>query len=362
MSNPVKKHYQNYPYPHYPLLASVRRCDTYALNLEALWARFNGTLPPPEAKRILIAGCGTFAPYPWAVANPDVPITALDLSERSLRRVRRHCILHGRRNVIYRCGDLLDLDANDGEFGLIDSFGVLHHLEDPLAGLKSLESRLVPGGILRVMVYSRYARREEEAIRRAFRLLGIDSLRSARRLLGKAGKGSRLTNYLAASDEAASGSGLADALLHPRVHTYRIDGLLDMIAQTGLELLMFAHRDAREEPIEEIERLRTLEKDRLSSGNFVLYLGKKNGEQTGCRRSERMIMLNPCLVPAVSRYRLGSLQIHPRIGIANPQLTYRDRGFLRQFVTPVRCGELSGDVAKRVAVYKRLLFLVDYLP
>ena len=88
MSDPVQTHYQSYPYPHYPLIASVRRCDTYALNLEALWARFNRSLPPPEAKRILIAGCGTFAPYPWAVANPDVPIIALDLSERSLRRAR----------------------------------------------------------------------------------------------------------------------------------------------------------------------------------------------------------------------------------------------------------------------------------
>jgi SAM-dependent methyltransferase len=356
MSNPVQEHYQSYPYPHYPLIASVRRCDTYALNLEAIWARFNRALPPPEAKKILIAGCGTFAPYPWAVANPDVPITALDLSERSLRRAHWHCILHGRRNVVYRCGDLSDQAIIDGKFGLIDSFGVLHHLDDPLAGLKALEGRLVPGGILRVMLYSRYARREEESIRRAFRLLGIDSPGSARRLLRKAAAGSRLANFLAASDEPATVSGLADALLHPRVHTYRIDELLEMIAQSGLELLMFAHRDALEEPLEEIERLRTLEKDRLSPGNFVLYLGK-NIRQGG---SENMIMLNPCLVPVVSRFTLGALQIHPRIGNENPLLTGRDRGFLRQFVTPVQRRELSGDTAERVAVYKRLLFLIEY--
>ena len=62
MTNPVKEHYQKHPYPTYPLIASVRRCDTYALNIEALWARFNHELPPPEANRILIAGSGTFAP------------------------------------------------------------------------------------------------------------------------------------------------------------------------------------------------------------------------------------------------------------------------------------------------------------
>lgn len=359
MSDPVQIHYQQYPYPQYPLLASVRRCDTYALNLHTLWARFNRTQPPPEAEKILIAGCGAFAPYAWAVANPDTQITALDLSERSLRRARWHCLLHGRRNVDYRCGELLDPAAIDGTFGLIDSFGVLHHLEDPLAGLKALENRMVQGGILRIMLYSRYTRREEESIRRAFRLLGIDSPRAARRLLEKAAAGSRLANYLAASDEAATASGLADALLHPRVHTYRIDELLEMIAQTGFEPLLFAHRDAREEPRKEIERLRTLEKERRSPGNFVLYLGK-DCKRTGGSSPGGSIVLNPCLASAVSRFTLGTVRIPPRIGCENSLLTWRDRAFLRRFVTPVRRSELSGDDAKLVAQYTRLLFLAEY--
>lgn len=359
MVNPVKVHYKNYPYPLYPLLASVRRCDTYALNLHALWARFNHTMPPPEAERILIAGCGAFAPYPWAVANPDIPITALDLSERSLRRAHLHCILHGRRNVTYRCGDLSDKAGIDGKYGLIDSFGVLHHLEDPLSGLQILERNLVPGGILRIMLYSRYARQEEESIRRAFKLLGIDSPGKARRLLNKAVAGSRLANYLSASDEPATTSGLADALLHPRVHTYRIDELLEMIAQTGLELMMFAHNDARENPAEEINRLRVFEKDHLSPGNFVLYLRKNNRTQ-GDKAASSKVMLNPCLVPSVSRFTFGALQIPPRIGIRNPLLTSHERCFLRQFIAPRPGVMISGDAAKSVAVYKRLLFLIEY--
>jgi SAM-dependent methyltransferase len=359
MFNPVRAHYQNYPYPLYPLIASVRRCDTYALNLNSLWARFNRTLPVQEAQNILIAGCGTFAPYPYTVANPDVTITALDLSERSLRRARWHCLLHGRLNVVYRCGDLLDRDAIAGGFGLIDSFGVLHHLEDPLAGLKTLERHLVPGGILRIMLYSRYARREEESIRRAFRIIGIDNSDSAKRLLSRAPAGSRLAGYLAASDEAASVSGLADALLHPCVQTYRVDELLEMIKQTDLELLMFAHPGACENPMEEIARLRMLEKDRCSPGNFMLYLRKKNDKQVG-GGGESMIMLNPCLVSAVNRFKPGTLHIHARIGIENPLLTYRDRSFLRQFITPVRYNTLSVDGAKLASVYKRLLFLVEF--
>jgi SAM-dependent methyltransferase len=362
MSDPVQTHYQHYPYPNYPLIASVRRCDTYALNLQALWARFNLTLPPPEAGKILIAGCGTFAPYPWAVANPDVPITAVDLSARSLRRARWHCLLHGKLNVDYRCGDLADQAAIAGEFGLIDSFGVLHHLEDPLAGLKALECRLVPGGILRIMLYSRYARREEESIRRAFRLLGIETPRAARRLFKKARAGSRLAGYLAAADETATDAGLADALLHPRVRTYRIDELLEMISQAGLRPLLFAHPGALEDVAEEIGRLRALDKMQRSPGNFVLYLGRNNETTLGEKPADSMIMLNPCLTASVSLFKLGTLRIPARTGCANPPLGLRARSFLRAFTSPVPSSRITGEEAEMVAMYKRALFLSEYSP
>jgi len=361
MLDPVQIHYQRYPYPHYPLLASVRRCDTYALNLQAIWARFNGIMPPPEAKKILIAGCGTFAPYTCAVANPDVPITALDLSERSLRRARWHSLLHGQRNIDFRCGDLSDQDAIEGEFGLIDSFGVLHHLENPLAGLKALERRLVTGGILRVMLYSRYARREEESIRRAFRLLGVGTPREARRLLNKARTGSRLTRYLATAYETATDVGVADALLHPRACTYRIDALLEMVREAGLKPLLFAHYGACEDVSEEIRRLRILEDDRQSPGNFVVYLGRIDETLLG-KTSGSRIVLNPCLASSVRYLSLWKLLIPARVGCDNPPLGFRERSFLRKFISPVLNSKISGDEAEMVAMYKRALFLLEYSP
>ena len=327
--------------------------------MKTIWARFNSTLPPVEAEKILIAGCGTFAPYPMALANPDVPITALDLSERSLQRARWHCLLHGRRNVTFRSGDISLPDVISDRFGLIDSYGVLHHLTDPLAGLKVLARHLVPGGILRIMLYSRYARREEESIRRAFRALGIHSSDTARHLFRKAKPGSRLANFLAASDEASTASGLADALLHPCVHTYRVDELLEMITQAGLEPLLFAHRGALEKPAEEIIRLRVLEKERQYPGNFVLYLGNK-GKPASADYGDSFIVLNPCLVSSVSCFTFGTVRIPPRTGSDNPALNGRIRSFLRRFVTPVRRSDLTGDEVEMAALYRRLLFLVEY--
>jgi len=52
-------------------------------------------------------------------------------------------------------GDLLKLPILDGSVDLVVCLGVLHHLEDPLAGLKELWSKLKPGGAFCLWVYGR---------------------------------------------------------------------------------------------------------------------------------------------------------------------------------------------------------------
>jgi len=359
MSEALRSHYEQYPYPCYPLLARLQRHDTYALNLEALWARFNGVRPQPSQKRILIAGCGSFAPYPFALANPDSPITALDLSRTSLARAKRHCLLHGLTGVDFREGDLLHHATGAQPYGMVDAYGVLHHLDDPLAGLQALERVLVPGGILRIMVYSRYARREEESIRRALRLLRVTGIAEVRQLLGRARLGSRLHRFLTESDEIAFESGLADALLHPRVTTYRIDELFELIGHTELQPLLFIHPGAREEVTAEQQRLRSLERQRHSPGNFVLFLGKQVNPPAEEKRS--MLMLNPCLTGSLGRFRFGTVTVAPRLGCDNPPLDGAARRLLRMFRAPRTEAGLPDEVRRLLPDYLRSLFLVRYL-
>jgi len=356
----VRSHYEEYPYPQYPLLATVQAADTYALSLPALWAYFNGTLPPPEARKILIAGCGTFAPYPFALANRDTDIVALDLSAKSIRRARLHCRLHGCGKVRFVVGDLTDPAVAGGEFGLIDAYGVLHHLDDPAAGLKALARRLVPGGIMRIMLYSRYARSAEESIRRSLRLLKIHDLAKVRQLLRRAPAGSRMRQFVRTSPEARFDAGVADALLHPCVHTYRIDELLALIDSSGLVPLRFAGIGALADLSSELARLRSMESERRSPGNFVLYLGR-NGVAAPPACEGSVVQLNPCLQQCCSLLRWRNLQIAPRFGGESCQLGWDQRRFLRQFRKPVELTSLPEDVRQNVEVYRQALFLLQYV-
>ncbi|MBJ6801328.1 class I SAM-dependent methyltransferase [Geomonas propionica] len=352
----VRQHYELYPYPDYPLFASVRRRDTYANNLDALWSLFNGELAPAPSRRILIAGCGSFAPYPFALANPDIAITALDLSDKSLRRARLHCLLHGISGVDFVPGDLCDPGMTPGPYGFIDAYGVLHHLADPQAGLRALAARLGEGGILRVMVYSHYTRREEDSIRRALRLLQVRDPEQVRGMVRRSGKDSRLRGFFESSDEVASRSGLADALLHPQVTSYRIDPFLELVAESGLTPLRFAHHGALPEPEREIARIRALEAEKQAPGNFVLYLGRHS--KGPCTGPHGVFRLNPCLATALATWRLGTLHLPGRLGHKNAALNGAERGFLRRFRNPVPAADLSPTELARAGDYADRLLLM----
>lgn len=359
MNDDIRRHYERYPYPRYPLLASVNPCATYALNLDTLYARFNGVLPPQPARRILLAGCGSFSPYPTSLANPGVPLTALDLSRANLRRARLHALLHGRFGIHWEQGDILDPAAAQGEYGFIDSFGVIHHLEEPLAGLRALERRLAPGGILRLMVYGRGARRGAESIRRALRLLGVKDLGRVKELMRRAPRDSRFGSYVREADEVSFDSGIADAFLHPRAQTYRIDELMALVAETALTPLLFAHRGALPGVAEEVVRLREAERGGEAEPNFILYLGREN--RGGCGlATDASLMLNPALRFCVRGLRIARDLIPPRLGRSNPPLGFGAKRFLRRFVRPVPVADLSPEDREQAKPFLDALFLVPF--
>ena len=139
----IRAFYESHPYPA-PVTTLEQRLDRYrdpqrrrAQSL-LLWP-----LEKPRPDRsILVAGCGTSQAARHALMEPDARVTAIDVSETSLRHTRDLQQKHDIRNLqlhqlaIERIGEL-------GEtFDQIVCTGVLHHLSDPDAGLRSLRDVL----------------------------------------------------------------------------------------------------------------------------------------------------------------------------------------------------------------------------
>lgn len=363
----VQAHYEKHVYPDLPLLSSIRGCDAYALNIQALWGHFNGERLTSNTGRILLAGSGSFSPYPSALANPQARIIALDLSQANLRRARWHTRLHGYFNVDFVAGDLLNAVDLFGEkiFHFIDCYGVIHHIREAVAAGRMLHTLLKPGGLVRIMIYSRCARQAIESAGRALRLLQVSNVRQIKALYRRAKPGSRFRECLDATPDAAFDAGLADLFLHPYAKTYTVDELLEWLDQTDLQPLQFIHSGALLEINAEILRLRDLEKRGELSTNFILFAGRREDAahrqhwQSIKTAGETLISINPVIRRFLPLLPIIPLQPAPRLGFANPLVDIRGKRLLARFKNPVRLTQIETSQRAAVDAYRRALFLFE---
>jgi SAM-dependent methyltransferase len=199
------------------------------------------SVPHHGPRRVLVAGGGT-GQHPLQLASglADAEVLSVDLSARSLARTLRLATKHGIANLRVLQADLLAL-GDIGRFDWIDCVGVLHHLAEPLAGGRALVERLVPGGLLRLGLYSERGRRDVVTARARVQDLTPDDagLNAARaRLLDLPG--------LTHSVDFWSQSGLRDLVFHPCEHRYSPLGVADLLARLGLSVVSLQH--ARPEP------------------------------------------------------------------------------------------------------------------
>lgn len=190
-----------------------------------------------EDASVLFAGCGTgHEPISWARRHPHLRITAIDISAASLAYAAARAAELNLTRVTFRQHDLHDA-ASLGRFDLIVSSGVLHHLADPEAGWAALLPALRPGGVMRVMLYSKVARLPIAAARRRLgdlldQPVTDDLLRAARARLMQGAPPSIL-----ASHEFYKLGGLHDLLLHTHEDSFDIPRIRRAIDSLGLDLL-----------------------------------------------------------------------------------------------------------------------------
>ena len=191
-----------------------------------------------EDREILVAGCGTSQAAIHALREPGARVTAIDVSETSLRHSRDLQQKYGLRNLdlhrlaIEQVGDL------GRRFDQIVCTGVLHHLPDPDTGLRALRNVLMPDGAMHLMVYATYGRAGIYMMQEYCRLLRVGATEEELQDLGN-------TISALSSDHPIAGvarqakdfrnpDALADALLHPQDRAFTVPQLYSWLQRCGL--------------------------------------------------------------------------------------------------------------------------------
>lgn len=241
LSNKVRNQYEENPYPRWQIPPAPT--PTPLLKILQQLPGINPEQLSSENISVLIAGCGTgFEPVELARMDKDSQITALDLSSKSLAYAQRMADALGISNVDFVQGNILDAAELNTHFDLINSTGVLHHMEKPQTGWQTLCGILKPGGVMRISLYSELARRRIVLAHQKIQELQIGcsnkDIKTFRDIIFSQPSNSPLAE-LAQSDDFYSLSGCRDLLFHVQEHRFTLLQLKDIIAELELTLIGF---------------------------------------------------------------------------------------------------------------------------
>jgi SAM-dependent methyltransferase len=373
----VAEQYERYPFPPRDPADEAQRLVVTTLGdlpraADLLWAgrRELATL------RVLDAGCGTgdSAVY-MAQQARAAQVVALDASRPSLEVTRARAHVRGLDNVELVHASILDLPRLGlAPFDYVVCSGVLHHLPDPLAGLRALVSVLQPAGGLGLMLYARHGRAPVYQVQDLLRRLGGDDPLEAR--VAMAGevlsilsdqhlfKAARLEDQML-DLSVYGGAGIVDLLLHACDQAYTVSEIYDLLASASLELLSF-HRPVlyRPEgyPLTEGLRARVAELTapereavaELLHGRMIkheLYAARRGTATTVPAAADAPAAVRPRVYePALATYFQG---LRP---IAQPFHLTSTEGFtITLELTPTECALLSAIDGRRTldAVFDR---------
>ena len=243
ISESVRKQYEHFPYPRWVKLGhdiNPTYLSEVLINLE-LNLKKKDILNISEPQ-ILIAGCGT-GQHSIGTAKrfKNSTLTAIDLSLTSIAYAKRKTEEHKVRNIEYIHCDILQLYKLQKKFDLIESVGVLHHMEDPIEGWRALYNCLHSGGLMKIGLYSETARQHivklREEIKKAKIGETIDQRRDFRASLLKSTAPHH--KQVSSSLDFYSLSEVTDLLFHVQEHRFTIPQIKGMLDLLNLEFCGF---------------------------------------------------------------------------------------------------------------------------
>jgi 2-polyprenyl-3-methyl-5-hydroxy-6-metoxy-1,4-benzoquinol methylase len=243
-SRRVSCQYEENPYPRWVRSPSIDGAVPFSVFL----ANEFGLKFPRFSRQdgnvdLLIAGCGTGQQsIQTAQRFPAARILAVDLSKASLAYAKRKTREQGIVNIEYAQADILRLESIGKTFDFIQCVGVLHHLEDPVAGWRVLRSILRPGGVMHIGLYSELARRDIAAAQDLIVAQGYEAtaegIRRFRVDLQLVDRW-RPFRSLTALEDFYDTSGCRDLLFHAKEHRFTLRQIKETLAELELEFLKF---------------------------------------------------------------------------------------------------------------------------
>ncbi len=245
----VRGQYEMLPYPmrdytkEREILYTSDNASLDSINHEG-WA---GMRDLRKGARFLVAGQGTGDTTVFLaeqLRGTDAEIVSIDLSTASIAICKNRLAERGLTNVTLHHMSILDLPtAGLGQFDFIESGGVLHHLEDPSAGLQALGAVLKDDGIMSIMVYALYGRLAIYSIQALMQYLiapdthpmvKIDIARAFLKELPKTHPMTHAYDWSKLDIEEESGAGAYDLFLHSTDRAYTVPDLYEWVEGAGL--------------------------------------------------------------------------------------------------------------------------------
>ncbi len=250
ISSKVRQQYEDNPYPRWINTSLFSRSSKVYDSLHKIGLCLTEDVKAIKYPEILIAGCGT-GRHALVTASrfENSKVTAIDLSLHSLSYAKRMTQEFGITNISYCQGDILNLGDLGSQYDLVESTGVLHHMQSPRDGLKSLIKLLKPGGLMRLGLYSERARQEVVKVRKFIAHKNIsgtieEKIRTLRQLIIDNNSIEKekifpIVNWI----DFYSMSECRDLLFHVKEHRFSLPQINNLLREMNLNFIGFEFHD-----------------------------------------------------------------------------------------------------------------------
>jgi len=230
----------------------------------------------------------------------------LDFSANSIAMAKQRAQVRRLTNITWLHTSLLDLPSLPvGRFDYINCTGVLHHLEDPAAGLKALQAVLKDDGAIMLMLYGKYGRTGVYQAQELLRKINRDELSPQVKLANTKVVLRDLpkTNWFKRGEELIGDhkeygdAGIYDVFLHAQDRPFTVPEVYDLVESCGLKIIELIERGRAKYMVETYlrdgELLKTIKQlskreqqtiAELIAGDLIVhncYVGKSNDTIAG---------------------------------------------------------------------------------